>query len=265
MLKVIVMLVAMLIAYKVNIWLGIAVAAVCMGYAVYIAMPSVYALRGNKAFRNDDLPGACSWFAKAYKTGRASLNQKMNYAILLMRTGDFDRAEPVLNGVILDRSLAEGKKAVAKQYRALLYSKLGKTAEALEEAEELFENYRNTTMYGLLGYLKLTAERSAIETLEFCEEAYDYNADDRDIRDNLALAYYKQGDYASAKQYADALLEEFPEFVEAVYHRALIAAAEGDTEKAVSCMETIDTCRWSALTTVSKEEVKTLKQTLGMA
>ena len=265
MLKYIGMLAVMFLAFMVNVWLGVVVTVVCLGYILFKAIPSLYAAQGNKAFSQQDMAGARRWYQKAYETGRASLNLKTGYAVLLMRLSDFDKAETVLNEIILDRSIPKDKKNNAKQYRTLLYFKLGRPEDAIEEAEELFENFRNTTMYGLLGYLKLATNQPIDETLDFCLEAYDYNADDRDIQDNLVLAYYKKGDYEKAKEYADTLVEAHPEFVEAVYHSALICLGMGNQKQAKEYMEKIGGCKRTGLTTVSEADVEELKKTLGMA
>ena len=264
MLKYIIMLVVMFLAFTANIWLGVAVTAICVGYTLFAVRPSLYAAQGNKAFSNQDMAGARRWYQKAYDTGRASLNLKTGYAVLLMRLSAFNDAETVLNEIILDKTIAKDKKYTAKQYRALLYFKQGRPEEAMEEAAELFENFRNTTMYGLVGYLKLATNQPIEETLDFCLEAYDYNADDRDIQDNLVLAYYKHGEYEKAKEYADELLEGHPEFVEAVYHSALIALKQGDREQAREYIKKIDGCKRTGLTTVSEADVEELKKTLGM-
>lgn len=265
MLKYIVMLVVLFLAFMTNLWLGIAVTVILVGYTLYKAVPSLYAAQGNKAFSDGDMAGARKWYRKAYDTGRASLNLKTGYGILLMRLGAYETAETVFNEIILDKSIPKDKKNNPKQYRALLYYKLGRPADALEEAEELFEGYRNSTMYGLLGYLKLATGQPIDETLDFCLEAYDYNADDRDIQDNLVLAYYKKGQYDKAKEYADQLAEAHPQFVEAMYHSALIALALGDRDGARAFAEKISGCKRTGLTTISEAEVEELKNTLGMA
>lgn len=264
MLKYIVLAIIVFLCYSFDLWLGIAATVLGIGYVVYMLLPNFMAAQGSKAFSEKDYEKALKFYKKAYETGRANMNIKNGYAVLLMRMGKFDDAETVLNEIILDRRLPREQKSAAKQYRTLLYFKQGKEEEALEDAEELFETYRNTTMYGLLGYIKLATNQPMDETLQFCRDAYEYNADDRDIVDNLVLALYKSGAYEEAEEYAADLREDHPEFLEAFYHSALIAQKLGDHGKAAEYAERIGSCNRTGLTTISEAEVDALKKELGM-
>ena len=158
----------------------------------------------------------------------------------------------------------ENVKYQAKQYRILAYHKIGQTDEALEEATEIFGKYKNTVSYGLLCYLKLANNHPIDETLSLCEEAYDYNSDDRDIVDNLTLAHIRKGNLEKAKELADDMLEKFPAFTEAYYHGAVVYKNLGDVKKAKELLEKIsDNCRRTYLTTVSLDEIEELKNSLN--
>ena len=111
--------------------------------------------------------------------------------------------------------------------------------------------------------MKLATNQPIDEVFQLCEEAYDYNADDRDIVDNLAWAFIKKGDFEKARELCDMMLEKFPAFTEAYYHGAICYSKLGNVEKAKELLELIDTnCRRTYLTTVSVDEIKELKQSL---
>ncbi len=246
-------------AYKFNLWLGLAVTAAIVIYAVYAFIPSFYEIQAKKAFGNADFQRSRDLYKKAVDTNRVKVNTRVSYAYVLMRTGDLDLAETVLNGIIRTRGIKPADKNFAKQQRCMVYYKQGRMDEALEEAEEIFDggNYKNTTLYGMLGYFKYLTE-SVDEALKFCLEAYEYNSDDRDITDNLSLCYYKIGDYEKAKELSDKIISQNPQFVEAYYHGAQIAVKCGDYSTAKEYLEKIPDCRWSNMTTVTHEEVEKL-------
>ena len=114
-----------------------------------------------------------------------------------------------------------------------------------------------------MGYFMHLTNAPAEETLKLCREAYEYNEDDRDILDNLALAYYRAGQYEKAKEYTDKMTREHTAFVEAFYHGALVEAALGNTDKAREYLAKLPECRRTYMTTVSQEEIDALAEKLG--
>lgn len=257
--SILVVAIAVYFAYKFSLWLGLGVTAVVVIYAIYALMPAFYEIQANKAYQAGDFNKSRDWYKKAYDTNRAKVNTKTSYAYILMRTGEMDLAETILNGIIRTKGIKTEQKNYAKQQRCMVYYKQGKLDEAIEEANEIFDNgnYKNTTLYGMLGYFKYLTE-PAEDALKFCLEAYEYNSDDRDITDNLSLCYYKIGEYEKAKELSDKIISQNPQFVEAYYHGAQIAVKCGDYSTAKEYLEKIPDCRWSNMTTVTHEEVDTL-------
>ncbi len=247
------------IAYKFNIWLGLGLTAFILAYGIYSYIPSFYVIKANKAYQDGDFEESKKWYKKAYDTNRAKLTMKVSYAYILLRTGDNDEAEAVLDRIIRAKGIKPEQKKQAKQQRCMVYFKQGRLDEAMEEAYEIFDggNYKNTTLYGMLGYFKYLHD-DVDDALKFCLEAYDYNNEDRDIMDNLSLCYYKKGEYEKAKEISDKIISENPKFVEAYYHGAQIAVKCGNYETAKEYLEKIPGCRWSNMTTVTHEEVDRL-------
>ena len=97
-------------------------------------------------------------------------------------------------------------------------------------------------------------------TLKLCEEAYDYNSDDRDIKDNLSICYFRKGEYEKAEKISDELVVAAPNFVEGFYHGIQIAMKLNKYDKAAEYAEKLKECKRSGMTTVTEEEVNKLIQ-----
>ena len=264
MIKYILLGVLIFLGFQINPAIGILTLFVAVVYILYMNTPTFYSINGNIAINEGNLEEALEYYKKAYKTGRSSVSINLSYAILLLRNGYAEEAMSVFNQIVFSPTAKPAVKYQAKQYRVLAYYKLGNVEDAMEDAEELFENYKNTISYGLLGYLKLATNAPLDEVVKFCEEAYEYNSDDRDIVDNLAFAYIKQGEYEKAKKLIDTMLEDFPTFTEAYYHGAVVYKKLGDYDKARELLDAIeDKCRRTYLTTVSLEEIEDLKNSLN--
>ncbi len=248
--------------FRTDMYVGLIVTAITVGFLIYKSIPTFYAAKGNKAYNIDDKENTIKYYEKCLATGRTPASVATAYVLMLMRMGELQKALTVINNVIANRKTKLQEKYILKQYRALIYFKQGEKQEALDDAKEIFESYKNTTIYGLLGYLMLATGQPMEETMDFCLEAYDYNSDDRDIVDNLVLAYYNHGDLEKAEELAAELLEMSPKFVEAHYHAALIAHSLGDNDKAREYIDDIDECIRTALTTVSEEEIEDLRKSL---
>lgn len=251
--------VLLVLAYKFNILLGIGITVILAALGIYTLIPVFYEIKANKAYQAGDFEESKKWYQKAYNTNHAKINTKVSYAYILMRTGDVDEAENVLDKIIRTKGVKPEQKKNAKQQRCMVYYKQGRFDEALEEAYEIFDNgnYKTTTLYGMLGYFKYLNDDPE-EALRFCLEAYEYNSDDRDIMDNLSLCYYKLGEYEKAKEISDKIISGNPQFVEAYYHGAQIAVKCGNYSIAKEYIDKIPGCRWSNMTTVTHEEVDNL-------
>lgn len=238
----------------------IIIAAILIFMAVKSFVPVFFAAKGSGAYAQGDIKTAISYYKKAAAYGKAE--HKINYALMLMRDGAFRDAETVFNSMILDSAVPANDKLKAKLYRCMLYEKTDRLDDALEDAEEIFERIRNTTVYGVLGYLR---QKKGGAELEFCLEAYDYNSDDRDICDNLTLAYIRSGELEKAKNLAGEIREKFPTFLEGFYRSAVIANMMGDKAAAKEFLDQTKNCTRNLLTTVSEEEIEQLRKEIENA
>lgn len=231
-------------------------------FAMFKLIPAVLKVCAMRAIAKGNNDRAVALYKMAAYIFGGNNQYKTEYALVLMRFGEFGQAENILNGIILDREIPQKDKINAKTYRAMARHKLGRTAEALEDMTELFEDAKTTFVYGMLGYLK---QLSGNAELEFCKEAYDYNSEDRDICDNLLVAYIRTGDFDKADEIAADLREKYPQFVEAFYHSALLEFKRGNVAKAAEFLDKMKECRRSMLTTVSKEDIENLRKEIENA
>lgn len=252
---------AVFFAFQINIWAGIGLIALIVIVGIYHYIPSFYVTKANQAYAAGNEEAAYEWYKKAYDTGRTNVQMKSSYAYILLRTGREDEAEKVLDPIIRVKSLDPKKKNLAKQQRCMVYYRQGRLGEALDEAKELYnDGYVTSNLYGMLGYFKLLNGDDLNETLELCEEAYDYDKDNRDILDNLSICYYKLKRYEDAEKISDELLEGNEGFVEGCYHGAQIALARSKYDKAAEIIGEIPNCKRSKMTTVSEAEIETLRR-----
>lgn len=230
-------------------------------FLVYKLLPVIFREAGRTAGYAGDFKKALSRLKIATKLSPKAKNKSL-YGYMLMQNESFREAICVFNEIVLDRSVKAVDKVTAKVYRTMARVKLGEMEDALEDAEEIFASMKNTLTYSLLGYVRQSCGNAA---LDLCLEAYDYNCDERDICDNLAVAYYMTGDLESAAKTAEQVREKFPAFLEGFYHSALIAAKMGDKESALKYLDEIPNCRRTAMTTVSQKAIEDLKEELKNA
>ena len=231
-------------------------------FAIYKLTPVFFkysALRALSSGKNDK---AVSGYKKAAEIFGGNKQYKVEYALVLMRLGEYKEAETVLTELILDRSLPQKNKINAKTYRAMARLKQGRKDEAIEEMDELFETSKTTITYGMMGYLK---QLDGQAELDLCKEAYEYNSDDRDICDNLLVAYIRTGDYESADGIAKDLREKFPQFLEGFYHSALLELKKGNRKAAAEYLDKTADCITSKLTTISEEDIEKLRKEIENA
>lgn len=248
------------LSFFVNPIIGLALTAVLLIIGLYKALPTIYSMQGNKAFSEGRQNDAIKWYKKAAATGRASDAVMNGYGMVLLRSGFPEDAERVFDAIVCKKSAKSEDKNRAKQYRTLCYYKEGRMDEALEDARELFMEYRTTVNYGIMGLFMALNDTPGEELLSFCVEAYEYNSDDRDIADNLAVALLKCEKYDEAAKLCAGIIENHPQFVEGYFHGAIAEKNLGNAQKAREYLEKTADCKRTFMTTVSEEEIEALKK-----
>jgi len=212
-----------------------------------------------RCYSRDDVKGCFRWFERAYKRGMDT-QQKITYAYYLMREGRVERSENLLNAVLAFKLKPEVK-YLAKSNYAILLLKTGRIHEAIEELEEIFPYYKNSTIYGSLGYLYIL--RGNMEQAKtFNQEAYEYNKENTVILDNMVQLHIALKDYEAAYCYVQELLDKEPRFIEAYYNAALVEKELGKYEDAKAHLEHALTIRTTFMSSYSHEDAKALLETL---
>lgn len=250
-------------SFRYSVTAGLGVTVAILAIAAYLLWPGYTLGRANAEFNKGNTEGALMRYKKVMNSGRAKVDAYVNYAIILMRTGNADEALEVINRVLKikrERIL----QCNAKQTRAMINYRLGNLEEAKEEVDELFdEGFKTSATYSLMGYLMLVLGYPLEDTLKVCEEAYDYDDECRDIVDNLEVCCFKMGNLDRAKELSDKLTEKSPEFVEAFYHGAELYEALGDMDRAKQYALHLSDCKRSVMTTITEAEQEALVKRLS--
>lgn len=242
-------------AFATNILFGVVALAAVLIYYYFKRYATLCFMIAMRCYGQEDINGCFRWFSRAEKRGM-SINQKISYAYYLMREGRVERAEAVLNAILAFPQKPEVK-YTAKSNHAILMLKTGRIQEALEELEEIFPNYRNSTIYGSLGYLYILSG-DLEKAKSFNQEAYEYNKENAVILDNLVQLYNKLSDYETAYHYACELMEKKPGFIEAYYNTAVAEKALGKLEEAKEHLTYALTIRTTFISSISHEDVQAL-------
>ena len=193
---------------------------------------------------------------------KPDIEMKVFYAFYLMKNGDFKEARRVFDELIFpcEKDMAKAKKDIkvqVKQNYALLLWKEGNLDEAIELTEEIIKDYKNTVIYGNLGYFYILDGQKE-KALEFNLEAYDFASDDLVICDNLAYSYYMNDQLEKAEEIYESMHngKNAPTFPECYYNYGLVCLKKGEKEKAKELFEKALLQKFSNLSDLDKETVE---------
>ena len=170
----------------------------------------------------------------AYKTGKLNPSYQLIYAYLILRDGQLDEAETIMNKAVVigKHSLKEQELKAADFNRALITWKRGDISAAIVQLEELYEiGYKTPAFYGSLGSFYLM-NKEFEKALELAKEGIEYNSADLVSRDNLGQAYIELGMMDEAESVYKELIPMQPKFLEAYYNYATILEKRGALEAA---------------------------------
>jgi Flp pilus assembly protein TadD len=174
---IIILVTALIFAFKTHYLLGIDLVLLLLGFALFRARANYYALRGAGLFNKGENEQALVWFKKAYDSKPCPEAHQIGYSYILMRTGNAKQAEPILKQ-IQHTTKSKDNRIQAQSNLATSYWLQGRKEECLSLLEEVFEEYKNSLVYGNLGYFKLL-NGDVEAALAFNLEAYAYNSDDK--------------------------------------------------------------------------------------
>jgi len=246
--------VLVIIAAKINKWLGIAVLVIYLLFLAYRSRAAVYTIIGTRNYGLGRLDEAVKWFGRAYATKHASLRAAVSYAYLLLKNRELQKSEEILKKLIGENSGSEDLPYI-KSIMALVLWKKGELGQAVDMLEEVIQTYKTTSVYGSLGYL-LILEGDLEKALKFNLEANEYNSSDNIINDNLGQNYYLLGMYDKANEIYEKLISKSPGFPEPYYNYGLVLEKLGNREKALEMLKKSLDYKLTYLSTITKEEVE---------
>ena len=222
-------------------------------------VPSMHIKKGTELILGGNHKEGLELFYKGAMSKHIKPYTKIRYAFLELKYGDIKKAKKVISLLINDAFVDKKMKYEAKAIWALICFMEGDVEQAKEVCENLCKVYKTTDVYCTMGYIyNLTA--SPEEAVAFNLDAYEYNSDKDVIADNLAQAYYLNGEYDKAEELYGKIMANPPKFPEAYYNYALVLKELGNKDKAEEMLREALKKEFHNLTTVKKETVEeTLK------
>ncbi|MGI6669947.1 MAG: tetratricopeptide repeat protein [Acetivibrionales bacterium] len=245
-----------IIAWKISIWLGVAVFLIYLAGLAYYNRALIFSMIGSRNYMLGKTAEALKWFKKAHETKRTGAGTRISvsYAYILLKNGDLSASDDILQQVMNSSPAVEDVPYI-KSILALVLWKKGELDNAVEMLEEVIKTYKTTSVYGSLGYL-LILKGDLEKALKFNLEAYDYNSSDKIIQDNLAQNYYLLGMYDKAEEIYKPLLESGPSFPEPYYNYGLLLEKVGKAAQALEYMKKAMNYKFTYLSSITREEVE---------
>ncbi|SFL31748.1 Tetratricopeptide repeat-containing protein [Paenibacillus sp. 1_12] len=247
-------IIIVIIAFNISIWIGFGLIAAIFVFTVYTSRANLYALRGSRAFAKGETPQALDWYKKASNSKPCPDKHRIGYGYLLMRSGDPKQAEQVFKP-LLKATKSRDTLVQAQSNLATAYWLQGKRDEAIALLTDVLKEYKNTLVYGNLGYFKIL-HGDLEEALTFNLEASTYNADDLTIQDNIALNYYELGQWVLAEETYQKLMLKAPKYAEPYYYYAQTLRQLGKTNEAIEQINLAATKTLSFVTPLTKEQIE---------
>lgn len=226
---------------------------------------------------------ALPFYSLAIKLGTANTNILTAYGLVMLRSYHPDKALKVFEHAKAQSKHFFYKKTLSANI-ALCHWKLGDTQLAAQMYEDIlyYPDLPEITDFSLdnldegeskngnffpqdfitLAFLNLL-NHDTDKALYFTHVGLRKSEKYGPAYDNLGQIAYAQGDFTIAKDYFNQGLDCKPGMTDSIYYLALIAYEENDLEKAQSILETLDTAKINGLSTITLENVTTLKKKLS--
>lgn len=253
LIKYLICTVIVIFAFLVNRTAGYVLLFAFLLYTLYKERGAFYEVFASRAYRKGNIDKAIGWLEKACRASKNKPTVRILYGYFLLKTGNVERAEEVFDE-LLNSNVDSKSMMQAKSNYALVLWKKGKLDEGIKMLEDVFLNYKNTTIYGSLGYLLILAG-DMNKALSFNKEAYDYNASDAVILDNLGYTYYKIGNTKRAEELYEKLISLEPSFPEAYYNYSCVLRDLGRLDSALEVAKKSKNYRLSYLSNLEEEEL----------
>lgn len=243
-----------IVLFNYNILVGLAAVVAGILFVAYISRARILVLQGTAQYSKGDMDKALFYFKKAFDTGKCKPTSSISYGYLLLRAGRIEESEKILN-TLLSGNLKSDEKMTAKSNLALVMWKKGNIDEAISILEEVISNYKNTNVYGSLGYMYIL-KGDLDKALEFNLEAYEYNSSNNVILDNMGQTYYLMGEQDKAEEIYEKLMANKPTVPGVYYNFGLVLAEKGQTEKALEYTKKALDYKINFLSGVTEAEIR---------
>ena len=242
---------------------------------------------GNR-LANDGKPGeaeaayrqAYALYERALEEGPQKTDVRMGFVVLLMRLGEFERAQAMMQEIRKAPGLKDDDWFEIRLNYAVCLWKTGKLDEAIDTIGRAAKIKKNAALYTTMGMFLVDKARETgdFEALRaFNAEAVDYDDEDAGTLDNLgatneALREWaeRSGDADAAEGYRKAAIECYekaheakPRQITTIHALARLYHEAGDDDKAREVMEDIDTLYYGAVCPVSREMMTALAKEIG--
>ncbi len=215
----------------------------------------IYVIKANLAFQKGNTQEVLDLLGKAYKTGSAKASVVSTYGYMLLKHGRLEEAMSIFTEQFNSSKLSDNEKFDLQANYALALWKKGQIDKAISLLEKVIASYKNSNIYGSLGYL-YNLSGNLDKALEFNLEAYDYNSTNGIILDNLGETYYLLDELENADKVFKELMALNPKFPEAFYDYALVFEKIGDTEKCIDYLNKAMQYKPNYLSAITAEDIE---------
>lgn len=206
----------------------------CLGIIVYLSYADILFFIGTRLY-NKDAQTALKLIKPAYKSGKLLPERCLTYAYLVLRNGDVEKAESLINKItyLNGNDLSNYEMQIATINNAYITWKKGDIATAIEMLEEIYDEGNKTTLlYEALGYMYILNMQYG-PALTISLEGYTYNSKNVVVADNLANTYLLTAEYDKAEEIYKKLLRLKPEYRDPYYNYACLMQIRGNKKEAV--------------------------------
>ena len=235
--------------------------------------------RGRVADARAKYAEARQLYQQAYDAGCRRTSILMNFSILLMRGGEFERARELMKEISQDKSMSEDTHFELRVNYSICLWRLGLTDKAIETIRYAGKHAKNSSYYSSLGtYLVEQAAKTGDfdEAQALLDEAMDYDDEDAATLDNFGELCRQRGLWAEKNGDADAAAEmrakakdyylraykQRPSQITTLYALANFAREDGDTAKAREYVDKAIIHSGSRLCPISIEMLEELRSSL---
>lgn len=217
--------------------------------------------KGVKLINAKNYADGLTQLEKAVDIG-VSPSMEIGAAYAEVKYGDAKKAEQKINMVLLNPKVPRNMKNEARCVLAIINISKNDIKTAREIMDKMYDEYKTTKFYSTYGYLAIVSGDSEFAK-KINEEAYEYNSDNDVICDNYGLYLYNAGEYEKAREIYEKLTEKEIKFPEGYYNYANVLIKLNENQKAKEMLEKALPMEYFGVTTVTKDEVKRLYDSIA--